>query len=601
MRGGMTLQILFVLTLVVAASFVLFSGRLRPDLTALALLVILGLSGVVPAETLFSGFSRPAVITVISLFIVTAALERTGATRILGQLLGRLAGQGEARAVLVVMVATASLSLVMNTIAAAAVLLPAVIGLARQTGHRVSRLLMPLAFGSLLGGMATIFTTANILVSSTLVDSGYAPYGVLDFVPVGLPMAAAGILFVAVFGRRLLPAQGLGGAEADRPAGTLTDAYGMTEAVSACYVKPGSSMAGLSLAEGQWGEKLGLNVLGISRGGGVNLAPRPRDEVLEGDIILFTGITDDSELSRHGLKLTDDPAWSGQLASQQVSLVEAVLAPRSSFAGQTLRDTHFREKYDLRVLAIWREGQTLREALAEIPLRFGDALLLQGRRSKIALLRDEPGLIVLEEDTGPLRVSRRALIAVGLTTLAVVLAASNVLPLAEAAFSAAVLMLIFGCLDMNDAYRAIEWKTVFLIAGMLPLALALTTTGAAALVGDGLVAVLGALGPLPLAGGLFLTSTLLTQIVSAQVTPLVLAPIAIAAAQRLGVDPRGLALAVALGASTAFLTPIAHPANLLVMGPGGYRFKDYARLGAPVTIILFVIFLAGLALFWGIR
>jgi len=375
----------------------------------------------------------------------------------------------------------------------------------------------------------------------------------------------------------------------------------MQQAVSACYVKPGSSMAGLSLAEGQWGEKLGLNVLGISRGGGVNLAPRPRDEVLEGDIVLFTGVTDDAELGRHGLKLTDDPAWSGQLASEQVSLVEVTLAPRSAFAGQTLRDTHFREKYDLRVLAIWREGQTLREALAEIPLRFGDALLLQGRRSKINLLRDEPGLIVLEEDTGPLRVSRRALIAVFLTTLAVVLAAANVLPIAETTFAAAVLMLLLGCLDMNDAYRAIEWKTVFLIAGMLPLALALTTTGAAALVGDGLVAALGALGPLAVAGGLFVAATLLTQIVSGQVTPLVLAPIAIAAAQRLGADPRGLALAVALGSSTAFLTPIAHSSNLLVMGPGGYRFKDYARLGLPLTLILFVVMLLGLALFWGIR
>ena len=598
----MTLPILFVLALVAGASLLLVSERLRPDLVALALLVVLGLSGLVPADELFSGFSRPAVITIIALFIITAALERTGATRVLGQLLGRLAGQGEARAVLVVMVATALLSLVMNTIAAAAVLLPAVIGLARQNSLRVSRLLMPLAFASLLGGMATLFTTANILVSASLVDSGFAPYGVLDFVSVGLPMAVAGILFVALYGRRLLPAQGLGGSrEADRPTGTLTEAYGMTQAVSACYVKPGSAMAGLSLAEGQWGEKLGLNVLGISRGGGVNLAPRPRDEVLEGDIVLFTGITDDSELGRHGLKLTDDPSWSGQLASEQVSLVEVTLAPRSTFAGQTLRDTHFREKYDLRVLAIWREGQTLREALAEIPLRFGDALLLQGRRSKINLLRDEPGLIVLEEDTGPLRVSRRAILAVLLTTLAVVLAAANVLPIAETTFAAAVLMLLLGCLDMNDAYRAIEWKTVFLIAGMLPLALALTTTGAAALVGDWLVAALGALGPLAVAGGLFVAATLLTQIVSGQVTPLVLAPIAIAAAQRLGADPRGLALAVALGSSTAFLTPIAHSSNLLVMGPGGYRFKDYARLGLPLSLILFVVMLVGLALFWGIR
>jgi di/tricarboxylate transporter len=415
-------------------------------------------------------------------------------------------------------------------------------------------------------------------------------------------MAVAGIAYMALYGRKLLPSRGLGGRDgSERPVGTLAQAYGMQQAVSACYVKPGSAMAGLSLAEGQWGERLGLNVLGISRGGSLHLAPSPREEVLEGDLVLFTGSTDDEDLGRFGLKLTADPSWKGQLASDQISLVEVILAPRSAFAGRTLREMHFREKYDLRVLAIWREGRTLRDALAEIPLRFGDALLLQGRRSKIDLLRDEAGLIVLEEDTGPLRVSRRALLAIGLTTVAVALAAANVLPIAEATFAAAVLLLLTGCLDMNEAYRAIEWKTVFLIAGMLPLGLALSSTGAAALVGTALVSGLGGLGPLAVAAGLFWAAMLLTQVISGQVTPLVLAPIAIAAAQRIGADPRGLSMAVALGCSTAFLTPIAHSANLLVMGPGGYTFKDYARAGLPLSLVLFGVMMVGLAVFWGIR
>ncbi|MCC6188738.1 MAG: SLC13 family permease [Anaerolineales bacterium] len=598
----MTLPIAFLIVLVAGATLLLVTERLRPDLVALVLLVILGLTGLVAPAELFSGFSRPAVITIIALFIITAALEHTGATRVLSQTLSRAARGSEARAVFVVMLATALLSLVMNTIAAAAVLLPAVIGLARQADLRASRLLLPLSYGSLLGGMATLFTTANILVSAALVDNGLRGYGVLDFVPVGLPMAAAGIVFMALYGRRLLPSRGLGGREGpERPMGTLTEAYGLQQAVAAAYVKPGSAMAGLSLAEGRWGEQLGLNVVGISRGGSVNLAPAPRDQVLEGDLVLFTGATDDEGLGRFGLKLTADPSWTGHLASDQISLVEVILAPRSTFAGRSLREMHFREKYDLRVLAIWREGKTLREALAEIPLRFGDALLLQGRRSKINLLRDEPGLLVLEEVTGPLRVPGRAVLAVGLTAAAVGLAAANVLPIAEATFAAAVLMLLAGCLDMNDAYRSIEWKSVFLIAGMLPLGLALSSTGTAALLGSALVSGLGGLGPLAVAGGLYWAATLLTQVISGQVTPLVLAPIAIAAAERIGADPRGLGMAVALGCSTAFLTPIAHSANLLVMGPGGYTFKDYARAGLPLSLLLFVVMLAGLALFWGIR
>ncbi|MCC7358839.1 MAG: SLC13 family permease [Anaerolineales bacterium] len=611
----MTASIALLLLIVAAAGVALLAGRLRPDLVALLVLVLLGLAGLTPPADLFSGFSRTAVITILALFVITAALERTGATRFVGQWLGRAAGASEARQVLMVMAAAAALALVMTTIAATAVLLPVVIGLARRARRRPSRLLMPLAFGALLGGLVTLFTPANILVSSALVDAGYRPYSVLDFVPVGLPMAVAGIVYMTVWSRRRLPDRALWGRDGerdgeragepdsagDRPGGTLTEAYGLQAAVSAAYVKPGSALAGLSLHAGEWGRKLGLMVVGISRGGVVNLAPRAADEVLAGDLILFTGTTDDEELARFGLKLTADPAWSGQLASDAVSLVEVTLAPRSAFAGATLRELRFGEKYDLRALALWRAGQTVREAVAEMPLRFGDALLLQGRRSKLALLRDEPGLIVLEEDGGPLRLSRRALLALAVTAAAVGLAAANVLPLAEATFAAAVTLLLTGCLQMEEAYRAIEWRVIFLIAGLLPLSLAMTSTGTAALLGAALAGALGAWGPLALAGGLFVIAALLTQVFSAPITPLVLAPVAIAAAQRLGADPRALALAVALGCSTAFLTPLSQPGSLLVMGPGGYTFRDYGRVGAPLTLLLFGVMLAGLALWWGVR
>jgi di/tricarboxylate transporter len=598
----MTPTMLFLIVLVAGAAVLLITERLRPDLVALLLLVILGLSGIISADEMFAGFGRAAVITIMSLFIITAGLERTGVTRALGQQLGRLAGQTEQRAVLAIMGSTGALALVMNNIAAAAVLLPATVSLSRNTGLRPSRLLIPLAYASLLGGMATLFTTGHLVVSAVLVDAGFAPYGVFDFVPVGLPMALAGILFVALVGRRRLPQRRLGGETGpERPAGSLSEAYGMQQAVSAAYVRPGSPMAGLSLAEGQWGERLSLNVVGISRGANTNLAPQPREEILEGDIVLFTGITDDQELERYGLKYLDRHAWGGKLVSEQVRLVEVVLAPRSEFAGKTLRELRFREKYDVTVLAIWREGETLRDALAELPLRYGDALLIQGRASKLQLLRDEPGLLVLVEDAVPMHVPRKAWLAAGFTTTGVVLAATGVLPIAEAMFSVAVLMVLTNCLTMNEAYGAIEWRSIFLIAGMLPLGGAMVSTGTAAFLGQGLVDGLGQLGGLALAAGLFWAATLLTQVLSGQVTPVVLAPIAVASALAIGVDPRGMAMAVALGSSTAFLTPISHPSNLLVMGPGGYRFSDYARVGLPLTILLFVVMMAGLWAFWGIR
>lgn len=598
----MTPTMLFVLGLVAAAAVLLVTERLRPDLIALLVLVALGVSGVVAPADLFAGFGRSAVITILALFILTDGLERTGATRWLGRRLQRLAGGSEGRAVAVVMAAAATLSLGMNNIAAAAVLLPVVLGLSRQRKLPPSRLLIPVSFGAMLGGMATVFTTANILVSNALAEQGLRPYGVLDFLPVGLPMALAGIAFMAVAGRKLLPWRALEGRATLRPGANLTEAYQMRDVVRAVYVKPGSAMAGLSLAAGGWGEKLSLNVLGISRGGGVTLAPPRSETVREGDIVLFSGQIDQAELAPHGLVLTEDPAWGGQLVSEQISLVEVALAPRSTLAGKSLREIQFRDRYNLTVLAIWREGNTLRDGLAELPLRFGDALLMQGQRARIDLLRRDPNFLILEEDLGEAEaLSPRAWLAVGLMTAAVALAALNVLPIALSTFTAACLMVLSGCLSMDEAYAAVEWKAVFLIAGMLPLGAAMSSTGAAALVGERLVGLLGGGGALLVAGGLFLAATLLTQVLSGQVTPVVLAPIAIAAARQLGVDPRGLAMAVALGCSMAFLTPISHSANLLVMGPGGYRFGDYTRVGLPLSLVLLAVLLAGLALFWGIR
>jgi di/tricarboxylate transporter len=598
----MTLSILFILSLVIGVSLLLISDKLRPDLVALLLLVVLGVTGLVEPQELFSGFSRTAVITIIALFIITDGLERTGATRLLGQHLQQLAGDREARAIVVVMAATAMLSLVMNTIAAAAVLLPAVIGITRQTKIRASKLLMPLSFAALLGGMATLYTTANILVSAALVDSGLPPYGVFDFVPVGLPMAIIGICFMAVVGRRWLPKHGLGGQkESLRANGNLPETYGLRETVRAVYVKPGSAMAGLTIGEGNWGSRLGLNVVGLSRSGAIKLAPPVGEEVLEGDVVLFTGFTDEVEMANYGLAFTEDPTWTGQLAWGDVGLIEVTLPPRSALAGKTLREINFREKYDLTVLALWREGTTLREGLADIPLHFGDALVMQGRQHRIALLRRDPDFLVLEEYRTDIESPRKAWLAVGLTTAAVLLPAFKVLPIAEAAFAAASLMVLFNCLSMDEAYAAIEWKAIFLIAGMLPLGLAMSNTGAAAWVGNGLVDLLGRWGSLAVAGGLFLLTMLLTQVMSGQATAVVLAPIAIAAALRIGVDPRGLAMAVAMGCSMAFLTPFGHATNLLVMGLGGYTFRDYSRVGLPLTFVLFIVLLLALPLFWNIR
>jgi len=239
--------------------------------------------------------------------------------------------------------------------------------------------------------------------------------------------------------------------------------------------------------------------------------------------------------------------------------------------------------------------------VAETPLRFGDALLIQGRRSRLQLLRAEKDFLVLEEDTTSAQMPQRAWLALGLTAAAILLAALEIIPIAESTFAVACLLVLFNCVTMDEAYGAIEWKIIFLIVGMLPLGIAMTNTGAAAFIGTVVVDALGRWGALAVAGGLFAVTVLLTQMIGGQVTPLVLAPIAIAAAGHMGVDPRAMGIAVAMGASMAFLSPLSHSVNMLVMGPGGYTFRDYTRVGLPLSVLLSGVMLAALALFWGLR
>ncbi|MBI3764512.1 MAG: anion permease [Chloroflexi bacterium] len=598
----MTAQVALVLVILLSAAALFITEAVRADLVALIVLVVLALTGLVNPTEAFSGFSRPAVITILGLFILTEGLERTGATRRIGTRLLRLGGASEGRMTLVIMLAGALLSLVMNNIAVGAVLLPAVMGISRQTQVKPSRLLMPLSFATMLGGMATLLTTANILVSTALRDRGFVPYGLLDFAPVGVPIVAAGILYMILVGRRWLPERWPGDQFTATQAlpNELADLYRLREDVCALYVKPGSPMARLSLEAGQWGERLGLNVIAVSRGGKVALAPPKSHEIIEGDIVIVGGQTDDAELSPFGLRLTIDPDWGGEFHSDEISLVEVVLAPRSTLGERTLREIHFREKFGLTVLAIWRAGTAIRDSLAEVPLQFGDALLVQGPLAKIDVLRHESDFLVLSESGEEAPRQSKIRPAIWIVAGALALAAFGVLPIAEAVMLGAVLMILAGCLGLDEAYRSIEWRAIFLIAAMLPLGIAMDKSGTASLLGQLLVGTIGRFGPLALTGGLLILTTLLVQVMGNVTTAVILAPIAIAAASQIGADPRGVAMAVALGASMAFLTPVAHPVNVLVMGPGGYTFRDYTRVGWPLTVLLMIVALIALPLFWKI-
>jgi di/tricarboxylate transporter len=594
-----TLAGLLLLVLLGVAIVFFITEWLRADLVALLLLVALGVTGILTPQETLSGFSRSAVITIMAIYILTAGLARTGATRILGARLMRLGGQGELRLSLVLMIAGAALSLVMNNIAAAAVLLPATIGISRERKISPSKLLMPLAFGTLLGGMATLLTTSNILVSAALRDANYPAFGLLDFAPIGGPVAIVGILYMAVIGRRWLPRR----APADwtrlmtASHTQLPEVYGLHERwVQAC-IPARSPLVDRTLADVGLGEKLGVNLIAILRQGKSRVTPSPNEPLRANDVLYLQAREEQiGDLRSRGLEIQPESTGFNQLTTDKLALFEVVLSPRSRASGKTLRAIHFREKFDLSVVAIWRKGRPRRVGIADMSLQLGDALLVLGRRERANVLQSEGDFLVLTDTVDEsLRVNKlRAATAIMLVTI--VVAALGWIAVPEAMLAGALAMVLIGALTMDEAYQAIEWKSIFLIAAMLPVGLALTKTGVAAVIGQGLVNLVGGAGSLAVVAGLLIITTLLTQVMSGPAAVVILAPIAIQAAQSLNADPRLFALAVAYGSSLAFMTPLGHPVNILVMGPGGYKFSDFWRVGFWLTVILIITILALMAL-----
>ena len=600
-----TSELIITIAILVVTIGLFIADRLRPDLIALLSLVALGITGVLTPQEAFSGFSRSAVITILAIFIVAEGLRRTGVTEQVGDLLRKVAGSNEGLMVVVVMLAGSFLSLFMNNIAAAAVLLPAMSGAAHRAGVSTARLLMPLAFATILGGMATLLTTTNIIVSGLLRDQDLPGFGLFDFAPVGLPIVAVGVAFMALAGRKLLPRQAPVDPHLEqqlKKEKDLAEVYRLGERLFRARIPAGSRLIECSLGQSGLREVYGLTVVAIERHGNTLFQPPTEATFERGDVVLFQGNLE--EFRRRDvepyLEILPARDWHEQdLESPSVVVTEVVLSPRSRLIHQTLREAHFREKFGMTVLGIWREGQQLRTGLTDLRLQFGDALLLQGPRRSLSVLRDEPDLIVLDQDAEKVPVPPgKGRVALAICIVTLVLAAINSAVVGELMLGAALAMVLAGLLTMDQAYRAVDWKTVFVVAGMLPLGIAITKAGAASLLANGLVSVLGPAGPMALLAGLFLIAMILTQVMNGAAVAAVIAPIAIQTGRQLGVDPRSLAMGVALATSTAFLTPLGHPVNLLMMSAGGYRFGDYFRVGLPLTILVLLLVMLLLPIFW---
>jgi di/tricarboxylate transporter len=589
-----TPEIALTLAIILATIVLFITEKLRVDVVALLVLLTLAITGLVGTDEVLLGFANPAVITIWAVYIVSGGLFKTGVADYLGTLMLRLSGESEARLIVVIMLICGGMSAFINNVGAVAVLMPAVIGISNKTKIPVSKLLIPLAFSSLLGGKMTLIgTPANILAQGVLLNRGLQGFAFFEILPMGALVLTTGIVYMVLVGRHLLPVRQTA-ADVDTP-------EALREYISQVQVMPHSPLHGKTLFESDLGDKYDITVMAILQNG-VPLARLRRDYIFhQGDHLIIQGATESLINAQRALKLKqviDDSFELTDLETEQSHIFEATLAPRSTIVGCSLNDVHFRDRFGFTVLAIWRHGDVIAEHLRDVKLQFGDALLLQGPPNRVRTLKEGNEFLVLEPFHQESRRHRKAPIATGIVLLAIVLAMLTNLGIAVAMVIGSVLMVLTGCLSMDEAYESIDWRTVFLVGGMLSLGIAMENTGTAKFLADQILGVLGGGGPYGLLAGIYLVSALITQPLSNAAAIVLIVPIAIDTALAMDVNYLTFTMAVVIGAATSFLSPVGHKANVLVFGPGGYRFFDYPRVGFILLVMLFVVSMVFLPIIW---
>ncbi len=593
----MTFDHILVLGILTAAIALFISDRLRVDLVALLVLIALILTGLLTPEEAFAGFASPAVITVWAVFIISGAMFQSGVADMLARQMLRLAGNNPTRLLIVIMITAGIMSAFMNNIGAVAILLPAVVAIGRSQQIAPSKLLMPLAFAALLGGnMTLIGTPPNILATTILQDyGGVEPFQFFDFLPMGIIVLAAGILYMVLFGRHLLP---------ERQSGDeLVDAYPVRDYVTEVRISERSPLVGQTVKQSGFGEKFDLNILRVRHEVDEMESPMAERPLHAGDVLLIEGPVPQilTVCRTHELQLVKEwqsQAWHPSPETEGMQLIELTLAPQSNLTGQTLKEMGFRARFGLSVLAIRHSGKSITDHLGDVPIEFGDALLVQGPPGKFGLLRTNSNFLVLDAPPVELRRTEKAAVALVILFAALLTATVGWLGIATTMVLGAVLMIIAGVLTMDEAYQAIDWQSIFLIAGMLPLGIAMEETGTARLLADQLVNLVGSWGPVAVLGGVFVLTALLTEVVSNAAATVLMVPIAIDAGFGLNVAPEPFVMATVLAASTSFLMPVGHQVNVIIYGPGGYRFSDYTRVGVWLNLIILGLVLTILPLIW---
>ncbi len=589
----MTTPIAIVLVLLIVA-LVLFSlERIPIEIVSILLVIALVLTNTLTATEAFAGFGNDIVITIAGLFILTGGLARTGVIDLVGRRLHRAAGDSEFRIVALIMFAAAGCAAVMKNTTTTAMFLPVVLGIAARTNISPSRLLMPLAFGAILGGTCTLIgTSTNLAVSGALPRYGMQPFTMFELTSVGVVIVAVGMFYMLILGRSLLPSGKAGE--------SLTEHYHVRQYMTEVIVLDDSPLIDKSLAEARLGEELDLTVLGILRGVEHRIAPNPEERIRAQDLLLVQGRVEDilKVKAEVGIEIKPDFTLNDSiLEGKGAELFEAMVPRGSDFIGRTLKRLDFRKRHGVVVLAIDRHGVDLLSKISRVRLRFGDVLLLQGDREQVKRLAADGQILLLEEISEKQARPEKRRWALLAFAVFLGLSLTHIVPLPIAVLLGVMLLLASRSLRMSEVYDIIDWRLLILIACMMSFGVAMEKTGADQFLADLIVRGTGQYGPVAVLAGFFVMTVALTQPMSNQAAALVMLPISVKTALALGLNPRTFAITVTYAASCSFLTPL-EPACVLVYTPGRYRFLDFVKVGTLLTIAVFAIVIYLVPRFW---
>lgn len=587
--------IAIVIILLFVAVVLFATERIPIDIVTILLVIALVVTGVLTAGEAFAGFGNDIVITISGLFILTGGLVKTGVVDVVGRRLHKIAGGREFNLTVLVMLVAAAAAAVLKNTTTTAMFVPVVLGMCARARVPPSKLMMPLAFGAILGGTCTLIgTSTNLAVSGAITRYGMEPFSMFELTPVGVAIVAVGLLYMLLIGLRLLPRRG--GTE------SLTEQYHIRAYMSEVIVLPDSPLVGRTLSEANLSDELDLTVVGILRGKQGRIAPTPTERIEAEDLLLVQGRIEDilRVKSETGIEIKADFKLSDQvLETGDVELFEAMVLRGSDFIQRTLKGLKFRQRFQLTVLAVNRHGVALLSKISTLPLRFGDVLLVQGKREQIEQLVTDGHLLLLEdvsERRGRAAKRRWALLAFGVFLFFSITHPPQV-PLAVAVLLGVLILLITRSIRTQEIYGFIEWRLIVLIAGMISFGTALEKSGADKYLADLIVQSVGSYGGLAVLAGFFVLTVALTQPMSNQAAALVVVPIAVKTAISLGLNPRTFAVMVTYAASCSFLTPL-EPACVLIFTPGHYRFFDFVKVGSVLTVAVFAIVIFLVPIVW---